>query len=406
MSPPSERPALRPDLVVEHFDDGALVLDDGEVHQLDQTAAAVVELLDGARSVDDVVHELASRYGARTDRVRADVDRFLEVLESVGLVTGRGGELPVVSEQPSPARPAFDVEERTPPGPPLTHESGALASLGWTFEIRCCDVQMGEYLAEILAPFASGQEPEHRYDIHRDDSTGTWEIWVDDEPALRTPRTWLVVSWMLWHVTQQTIAVTRTHLLLHAGAVALGDRAVVLCGPMNSGKSTLTGALVERGWTYLTDEAVALDLTDGHLTPYPRPLVVEGPSRALLAGLAPAPSWRARFRRRAWHLDLTAGTPPPDGPIRAAVFVLPQVRLDRPSTLEPMAPIDAMEALCRNAWNLRGLGAPAFALLAREVRYAACYSMHVNDLAGADRHLRSAIAGDGPGKGTISSLRA
>lgn len=387
-----ERPALRPEIGVEHFADGALVLDDGELTRLDAVGAAVVELLDASRTVGDVVHELAARYGARPEQVRADVDLFLQALDARGLLDGTAAA-PDVSPDPSTTdRVVFDVRKRTPPEPPTTHRSVAHASLGWTFEIRSCDAQMGQYLGEILAPFASNQEPEHRYDIHRDLGSGTWEVWVDAELALRTPRTWLVVSWMLWHVTQQTIAVTRTHLLLHAGAVALGDRAVVLCGPMNSGKSTLTGALVERGWTYLTDEAVAFDLADGSLTPYPRPLVVEGRSRELLKGLAPPPSWRARFRRRAWHLDLTDGTPPSSGSIRPVAFVLPSVRLDGPTALEPITAIDAMEGLCRNAWNLRGLGPSAFALLARTVRYSACYSMHVNDLAGAEQLLRAAIA--------------
>lgn len=381
------------------------MLDDGAIHRLDQTGAAVVELLDGTRSVDDVVRALVARYEATSERVRTDVEAFLHNLAGAGLLVGGAADRLDIPRPPAAVRPVFDEPVRSPPGSPLVHRSGSLAALGWTFEVHSCDAQLGAYLSEILAPFATGDDPEHHYDIHREDGTGIWEVWVDDQFALRTPRTWLVVSWMLWHLTQQTIAVTGTHLLLHAGAVALGARAVVLCGPMNSGKSTLTGALVERGWTYLTDEAVAFDLDDGHLTPFPRPLVVGGASRALLAGLAPAPSWRARFRRRDWHLDLTQGTPPADGPIRAEAFVLPEVRLGQPGSLEPMAAIDAMEALCRNAWNLRGLGAPAFALLAREVRYAPCYSMHVNDLTEAESSLRAVIEGDEADNRPISSLR-
>lgn len=49
------------------------------------------------------------------------------------------------------------------------------------------------------------------------------------------------------------------HLVLHAAAVARGGAAVLLAGGSGAGKSTLAAALLRRGWTVLSDDAVAVE---------------------------------------------------------------------------------------------------------------------------------------------------
>jgi coenzyme PQQ biosynthesis protein PqqD len=51
---------------------------------LNSTAADVLELCDGARTLDEIVAELASRYGGAD--VRADVENLLGALAARGLV--------------------------------------------------------------------------------------------------------------------------------------------------------------------------------------------------------------------------------------------------------------------------------------------------------------------------------
>jgi hypothetical protein len=68
----------------------------------------------------------------------------------------------------------------------------------------------------------------------------------------------------LWlgRLEQEIVAAVarRSRLLwLHAGAVLLDRRALVLPGPSFAGKSTLVDALVGRGARYLSDEWVAID---------------------------------------------------------------------------------------------------------------------------------------------------
>lgn len=63
----------------------------------------------------------------------------------------------------------------------------------------------------------------------------------------------------------------RRHLLLHAGAAEKDGRAVLMTGMSGSGKSTMAAMLGERGWRYLGDEFVLVDLDSGELHPFPRP---------------------------------------------------------------------------------------------------------------------------------------
>jgi hypothetical protein len=64
---------------------------------------------------------------------------------------------------------------------------------------------------------------------------------------------------------------------VHAGAVLLGERALLLPGITHAGKSSLVAELLRRGATYFSDEYALID-SEGRVHPYPRPLLLRNGS--------------------------------------------------------------------------------------------------------------------------------
>lgn len=62
----------------------------------------------------------------------------------------------------------------------------------------------------------------------------------------------------------------RRHLLLHASAVEKDGKALIMTGASGSGKSTLAAMLGHKGWRFMGDEFVLLDLVTGEAVPFPR----------------------------------------------------------------------------------------------------------------------------------------
>ena len=64
---------------------------------------------------------------------------------------------------------------------------------------------------------------------------------------------------------------------VHAGAVQLGERVLLLPGVTHSGKSSLVAELLRRGAIYFSDEYALID-SEGRVYPYPRPLLLRNGS--------------------------------------------------------------------------------------------------------------------------------
>ena len=58
----------------------------GRLHLLDRTAALVVSLFDGARTVEDIADAVAAVFDERPERIRDDVNRLVRDLAQRGVV--------------------------------------------------------------------------------------------------------------------------------------------------------------------------------------------------------------------------------------------------------------------------------------------------------------------------------
>src|SRR5438270_8700249 len=71
---------------------------------------------------------------------------------------------------------------------------------------------------------------------------------------------------------QRLVAESSTkEIFIHAGVVGFRDHAILMPGSSQSGKSTLTAALLRAGATYYSDEYAVLD-SEGRVLPYPTAL--------------------------------------------------------------------------------------------------------------------------------------
>lgn len=78
----------------------------------------------------------------------------------------------------------------------------------------------------------------------------------------------------------------RRHLLLHASAVEKDGKALIMTGASGSGKSTLAAMLGHRGWRFMGDEFVLIDLVTGDAAPFPRLISLKNEAIAAMQATA------------------------------------------------------------------------------------------------------------------------
>jgi hypothetical protein len=99
--------------------------------------------------------------------------------------------------------------------------------------------------------------------------------WSADRPEELLHRTRVEIN-------QLAIDRTGGRLRFHAGAVERDGEVVMIAGDSGRGKSTLTAALVQRGFAYLTDELAAIDPETLAVLPYPKAVDLDVGSHDLL----------------------------------------------------------------------------------------------------------------------------
>jgi hypothetical protein len=150
---------------------------------------------------------------------------------------------------------------------------------------------------------------------------------------------------------------------LHAALLSRNGRAVVIIGPKEAGKSTLSAALWGRGWDLLADDGAILGAA-GRWYPVPRRVSLRSGGLALLdpaleERLLASPSGQRRAGGVLFHPQELGQPASPDGVMLAAVVFL--ARLDAsagPAEAVVIAPTDALLAGCAylSTRSRRGFG--------------------------------------------------
>jgi len=199
---------------------------------------------------------------------------------------------------------------------------------------------------------------------------------------LPLPQAYAMLEWGLnWCISN----FSNQYLVIHAGVLARGNRAVVMPAPPGSGKSTLCAGLVSRGWRLLSDELTLIDTCTGLVQPLPRPINLKNESIEVMRRFAPD-----AVLGEVAH-DTAKGTvahmQPPQGsvaamgvPARPAMVVFPQYAAGATATLEREDRGVAYMALAENSFNYSLLGTRGFEVLTAFIDQSDCYRFSYADL--------------------------
>ena len=175
------------------------------------------------------------------------------------------------------------------------------------------------------------------------------------------------------------------YMMLHSGAVAFDDQALIMPGTPGSGKSTLSAALHLRGARLLSDEFGLVRPEVGDLLPMPRAIPLKNASIEAILEFEPdallGPTYPKTRKGRVRHLR-----PDDDSqcrqhePATPRWLVFPKYQAGAAEQLRPLDKTEAFRQLAFNCFNYRLLGETSFRAVAEMIRAVDCYTFSFSRL--------------------------
>jgi HprK-related kinase A len=191
-----------------------------------------------------------------------------------------------------------------------------------------------------------------------------------------------LLEWgMNWCVSNHA----HSYLMIHAAVVEKNGRAVILPAPPGSGKSTLCALLVCRGWRLLSDELTLVRLSDGQITPLPRPVSLKNQSIDVIKTFEP----QVVFSRSV--LDTIKGTvahmkAPAESihrsleTAKASWIIFPKFQTGATTLLKSIPQARALMRVADNAFNYSLLGARGFHAMANLINATRSYEFTYSEI--------------------------
>ncbi|HAS11817.1 MAG TPA: hypothetical protein DCS55_15075 [Acidimicrobiaceae bacterium] len=250
-----------------------------------------------------------------------------------------------------------------------------IRALGHHFDVTASS-SLARHVDHVFAALATTQLAPHHYELRTEpaaDETPMWDVRLDGERLRRFESLGGAYTYLCWHVNRQALDGCHDRLLLHAACAAdERGRAVLLPAEMESGKTTTVAGLVRDGLAYVTDEATVLDVDDGTIEPYPKPLSVDRGSWTVLADLRPhvAPE----LVGSQWQVPGQA-VGELAGRSRPALVVSPQYVPGLDIEIERVSPAQTLMLLIHNTFNLPDFQQPGFHALEKVARSCPGYRL-------------------------------
>jgi hypothetical protein len=222
--------------------------------------------------------------------------------------------------------------------------------LGSAFAVESNDSRWDRFFSHLWLPVppAGGDPVTATVRVDGD----SCELTVGDAPSFVHESAWHAAEALRFAMVETAVKEARDAVVLHGACLERGGRCVVLVGRSGSGKTTLTLEMVQRGWTYLSDDLAPLDKNSGRVRPAPKPLGIKDPGRWVeLAHYWDGFEWPGPPRH---HFYVGAGSMPvyAGPPAEAGLFVFPTYRPGSPGLLQE---VTAAESATLCAGSLRSV---------------------------------------------------
>ena len=224
-----------------------------------------------------------------------------------------------------------------------------LSLLGSELTITSDDPRWIELLGQLWGPFLSRETDSRRDGIHIWTESGRWMIDFFGEWSNFATDPWSLAAAVRNAMVSRAEKRRQGGVFLHAGGVSRGDELALIAGPAGFGKTTLILELLQRGWTYFSDDLTMIETASGLMHPFPKPLHIKRAAtwNEHKSSWAP-PSWLPPPRES--YLIPPSAFQVAEAPLPAARLVFP---LFRPGARLELRPLSAAQSLAHCLQNLR-----------------------------------------------------
>ena len=274
-------------------------------------------------------------------------------------------------------------------GPGLRVDYGAA-----TVQVRCGIAAFGESFQAVYGAFAEPDAESRFADLHVQLPRGKGLRAVfhaqsrfrieGKEPFQPFPASHALplFEWGVnWSFAQQA----NQHILLHSGVLARNDRAIIMAAPPGSGKSTLSAAMMLRGFRLLSDEFGVLCPESGDLLPMLKPVALKNQSVEVIRAFEPDAVIGTLFTktRKGDVAHLAPDEASVDArhrPARPALVLFPAFEAGAAVSLERLPSEDAFAHLAFNSFNYHLLGPIGFEAVADVIESCPAYKLRYSNL--------------------------
>jgi hypothetical protein len=286
---------LRAGLTLLPLDDEAIVFSEETQHLvgLNRTAALLVERLQNGVPASELAHAITSEGIAAPGEAEQWVAATLGALRSCGVLAdgpvAPAATGPISEDDEAAARQAAECGPYRAFEPAAVRryrllETCALIRFGHVAQVRLIDSVIG-HLATVddAAPVIIMELSAEILDNGHLRS----DVYRDHEPigrARRLSQVAPIVKAALW---QSAINAHDFLFYLHAGVVGTGTSCILLPAAAGSGKSSLTMALVDRGFSYFSDEVALIEPGTFRVPPVPLAMCIKSTGWDLMSRYCP-----------------------------------------------------------------------------------------------------------------------